>query len=246
MMDDLIYGLAAFCAGADAADQLIFAARASGLYSASNVNGEWRKVCNPVETGLPPTATVVAIPPRSGETARYVFAGMQGGVLRTSNSGADWYYSPLSAPPPVISSIAISPNFAADGVVVVGMLEDGVFRSEDHGRSWTPSNFGLLDMRVFSLVMSPQYMTDDTMASTTIPSARRCSTAQTHTSFRRSRCRMSSIASAAAMRLLAAFSTRTSAACRMLKRLPSRCTPPPPSTARPATRVMLPKPTSGL
>jgi photosystem II stability/assembly factor-like uncharacterized protein len=163
MMDYLIYGLAAFCAGADAADQLIFAARASGLYSASNVNGEWRKVCNPVETGLPPTATVVAIPPRSGETARYVFAGMQGGVLRTSNSGADWYYSPLSAPPPVISSIAISPNFTADAVVITGTLEDGVFRSEDHGRSWTPSNFGLLDLRVFSLVMSPHYMTDDTI-----------------------------------------------------------------------------------
>lgn len=162
-MDDLIYGLAVFPVQAADASQTYLAARNSGLYLSSDLNAKWSEVCNPHETGLPPTATAIAIPPNTGDTTRYAFAGMQGGVLRTSNGGADWYFSPLSAPPPVISCIAVSPEFETDGMLIVGTLEDGIFRSENRGGVWTPSNFGLLDLRVFSLAISPHFRSDETI-----------------------------------------------------------------------------------
>jgi photosystem II stability/assembly factor-like uncharacterized protein len=154
-MDDVIYGLAAL---SDSDNGKVLVARSSGLYMSSGANGDWNQVCNPDESPLPPTATAVAI-----KSAGYAFVGMQGGVLRTSNGGTDWYFSPLSVPPPVISCIAISPEFVSDGMLIVGTLEDGVFRSENRGGVWMPCNFGLLDMRVFSLAMSPNFLGDETI-----------------------------------------------------------------------------------
>ena len=94
---------------------------------------------------------------------RSVFAAVKGGILRSSDSGENWYTAAFPAPPPLFSCLAVSPDFERDGVLLAGTLEDGVFASSDRGVRWQPWNFGLFDLSVLCLALSPHWPRDETV-----------------------------------------------------------------------------------
>jgi photosystem II stability/assembly factor-like uncharacterized protein len=107
------------------------------------------------------TAAVAVSP--NFETDRNVFAGVPGGILRSTDGGQNWHIASLSSPPPFVLSLVVSPNFAHDGTILAGTLEDGVFYSGDRGEHWSAWNFGLLDLNVICMVISPNFANDETL-----------------------------------------------------------------------------------
>ena len=92
-----------------------------------------------------------------------LFAGSQGGVLRSADGGENWNVAIFPPPPPLVSALAVSPNFVHDGTLFAGTVEDGVFRSSDRGNRWSAWNFGLLDLHVLCMALSPHFADDDTL-----------------------------------------------------------------------------------
>jgi len=110
----------------------------------------------------PLETTAVAVSPE-WSTDHTVFAGVNGGVLRSVDGGATWSASVFPPPAPLVTALAVSPGYARDGVVLCGTMEDGVFRSSDRGSTWSPWNFGLLDLGVLALTISPAFVDDETL-----------------------------------------------------------------------------------
>lgn len=145
---DAVYALAQ-------SDQYVYAARLSGLYRSSNGGQTWHNTFVSLEQTLPTTAVTTV-----GST---VFAGVNGAVLRSVDSGDSWQMTGLSSPPPHVVALAASPNFSEDGIIFAGTAEDGVFVSTDGGHIWTAWNFGLLDQHIFALAVSPDFSRDQTL-----------------------------------------------------------------------------------
>ncbi|MBM4467753.1 MAG: hypothetical protein FJ014_19760 [Chloroflexi bacterium] len=165
-IQDLVYSLAT--SPDFAQDGICFAARQSGLYRSDDGGITWRTTYDSLdlEAPLATTAVVVSppfIPPSGGVSDRSVFAGVQGGILRSVDGGQTWNVAILPSPPPLVSALVVSPNFAHDGTLFAGTMEDGVFRSADRGSHWAAWNFGLLDLSVFSMAISPDFANDETL-----------------------------------------------------------------------------------
>jgi len=159
-MEELVYALAA--SPNFSQDQIIFAARPSGLYRSDDGGQSWRYSLDSLNLSEPlPTTTVALSPDFSSDQT--VFAGSAGGVLRSTDGGQTWQVIMLPPPPPVVSGIVVSPDYTRDGVVLVGSTEDGIFRSADRGSHWTIWNFGLLDLNILCLAISPNFAEDETL-----------------------------------------------------------------------------------
>ena len=89
-----------------------------------------------------------------------LLAGINGGVARSQDGGANWSAQPFRAPAPLVTCLALSPAFEEDGCALAGTFEDGVFRSSDGGESWTAVNHGLFDHSVYALALSPHFADD--------------------------------------------------------------------------------------
>jgi len=147
-------------------DQIIFAARQSGLYRSDDGGLTWHFAYDSLKLQIALPTAAVALSPSFNED-RTLFAGVSGGVLRSIDGGSSWEVAVLPTPPPQVTSLAVSPDFARDGTLFAGTLEDGVFRSADRGRSWAAWNFGLLDLSTLALVVSPGYQRDETLFAAT-------------------------------------------------------------------------------
>jgi photosystem II stability/assembly factor-like uncharacterized protein len=158
--DDFLYGLAVFNQALSDGDELLFGARASGLYH--SVDGlSWLPAMQSL-VDQAYSATAVAIGP--GRTSdESVFVGLSGGSLYTRDGGKSWFSGKMPSPPPVIACMAVSPNYLQDGIILAGSMEDGVLRSADRGQNWYAWNFGLLDLGVMCLAISPDFVEDETV-----------------------------------------------------------------------------------
>ena len=108
-----------------------------------------------------PTTSIVLSPDIGIDAG--AFAGVPGGVMKSTDAGKSWEVTGLASPPPMVAAMAISPNYVEDGVVFVGSSEDGVFRSASRGSSWSRWNFGLLDLTAYCFAISPNYAVDETL-----------------------------------------------------------------------------------
>ena len=133
----------------------IYAARQSGLY---RIQSE----CEPhslFRAWLPDQAMpalALAVDDEGGS----LLAGIQGGVARSTDGGANWEAIQLRAPAPLVTCLAAPPDFANGGCVLAGTFEDGVFRSTDGGATWQVGNHGLFDHNVYALALSPRFDED--------------------------------------------------------------------------------------
>ncbi len=137
------------------AGDIAYAARQDGLHrvdaggAAQNLYKSWRP-----DHDLPTAA--VAHDAASG----LLLAGINGGVARSADGGANWEARPFRSPPPLVTCLALSPDFATDGCALAGTFEDGCFGSSDGGRTWRAQNHGLFDHSVFCLALSPRFSED--------------------------------------------------------------------------------------
>jgi len=157
LQTDLVYALAC------TPDMgVCFAARGSGLYRSEDGGEIWQSAYDSLDfTGPMPTTSIVLSPDITIDAA--VFAGVPGGIWRSTDAGVNWLPTSLASPPPLVSTMAISPNYIEDGVVLLGTAEDGVFRSADRGSYWSRWNFGLLDLTAYCIGVSPDYAADETL-----------------------------------------------------------------------------------
>lgn len=152
-MNDVLYDVA--CA-MDADDRPIsFLARSSGVYQSNDAGDTWHKVSEG-------HATAVEVSP-SFARDQTVFAGLAGGICRSTDHGASWQTVSLGSPAPIVSCMAISPSFENDATVLAGTMEDGVFASRDGGHSWASSNTGLFTSNIVSIAISPDFRQDHLM-----------------------------------------------------------------------------------
>jgi photosystem II stability/assembly factor-like uncharacterized protein len=156
----LVYALAA--SPDFARDEIVFAARASGLVLSNDGGTSWRDAFASLELNAGLTATAVSLSPDFAKD-QLVFVGIPGGILCSKNGGATWQTSMTTTPPAFVSALVFSPNFNKDSTLFAGTMEDGVFLSTDRGDSWNPWNFGLLDGRVLALTLSPNFAVDGTL-----------------------------------------------------------------------------------
>jgi photosystem II stability/assembly factor-like uncharacterized protein len=91
----------------------------------------------------------------------HVYAGVSGGILRSTDAGRTWLSATFPPPAPLVTCLVISPAYVRDGTLFAGTLEDGVFISTDAGAHWSAWNFGLLDLNVLSLAISPDFERDE-------------------------------------------------------------------------------------
>jgi photosystem II stability/assembly factor-like uncharacterized protein len=163
-IQDVVYSLAT--SPNFAQDGVCFAARQSGLYRSDDGGLTWHSMydslCDSMGLEGPLTTTAVVVSP-DFESTQNVFAGAQGGILRSVDGGKSWNISLLPSPPPIVSTLVISPNFAQDGTLLAGTMEDGVFRSADRGTHFHRWNFGLLDLNVLSMAISADFASDETI-----------------------------------------------------------------------------------
>ena len=160
---DTVYTLVASAHPSPGDHRIVFSARSSGLYRSGD-RDSWQSVLDAMTTPEPLAVTAVALSPDLGSgTTDHVFAGVQGGILRSLDGGETWQSTAFTAPAPLVSALLVSPDYAVDSLVLAGTLEDGIFRSEDQGQSWHPWNFGLFDRRVLCLAISPNFGADQTV-----------------------------------------------------------------------------------
>ncbi len=155
LQQDTVYALTA-------SGNLLYAARASGLYRSDDGGVNWHNTFASLNRLVPLSTTALAV---EGST---VFAGVNGAVLCSEDSGESWQIVALSSPPPQVTALVISPNFASDNLVVAATPEDGIFVSTDRGASFTPWNFGLIDLNVYALAISPDFARDQTIFAGTV------------------------------------------------------------------------------
>jgi photosystem II stability/assembly factor-like uncharacterized protein len=151
---DLVYQFTAAASG-------WYAARASGLYRSIDQGVSWQPAY--ASLGIEGDLTTLAVAASGSEQSQFVFAGLSGELLRSTDSGDTWELAPKPAPAPVFTALAPSPDFARDGRLFAGTMEDGVLTYLDYGRNWALWNMGLLDGNILCLAVSPAYTEDQTL-----------------------------------------------------------------------------------
>ena len=133
----------------------IYAARQSGLYRIAAPGNEQSLF----SAWLPDQAMPgLAIAIDAG--GDLLLAGIQGGVARSTDGGANWEAIPLRSPAPLVTCLAAVPDFASGGCVLAGTFEDGIFRSTDGGATWLAVNHGLFDHSIYALALSRRFSAD--------------------------------------------------------------------------------------
>ena len=152
---DLIYEIAS-------SGDVCLSARMSGLYRSDDAGKSWQSVYDSLELTEALATLTVVIPPNFQQEPS-LFAGINGGILRSPDGGQTWERAFFPAPPTTITTMQASPNYASDGTLFAGTLEDGIFFSRNRGQTWRAGNFGLLDLSVYALAVSPNYADDSTL-----------------------------------------------------------------------------------
>jgi len=158
--DDFLYGLASFRKIQPEAADLLFGARASGLYRSTD-GISWVPATQSLGSQAFSATAVSVTPGRNADES--VIVGLSGGVLYTRDAGETWFSGKMPSPPPVIACLTVSPNYPQDGIILAGSMEDGVLRSADRGQNWSAWNFGLLDLGVMCLAISADFTEDETV-----------------------------------------------------------------------------------
>jgi len=136
-------------------DGLVCAAKKSGLYYSRDKGKTWKDAYASLKLAAPLPTSSAAISILNEIT--YVFAGIEGKILRSLTSGETWEVADLDSPAPQVTALAISPNFAKDGTLLAATIQDGILRSTDRGVNWTGWNFGLYDPNINALAfLDPQ------------------------------------------------------------------------------------------
>lgn len=139
-----------------------YAARASGLYRSTDQGASWKSIYVSLELPDPlPTLCVAA--PIGPDDHPYIFAGLNGGLLRSIDGGETWESTPQPSPSPIFSSLVPSPDFAQDGTLFAGTLGCGVLIYKSYGSKLSMWNFGLLDHEILCLEVSPNFIEDRTI-----------------------------------------------------------------------------------
>ena len=136
-------------------DGAIFAARQSGLYRVDNKGAALSLFHSWLPNQAMPTLAL-AIDAGGG----LMLAGIQGGVARSTDGGANWEAIPLRSPAPLVTCLAAPADFAGGGCVLAGTFEDSVFRSTDGGVTWLAVSHGLFDHSIYALALSPRFAED--------------------------------------------------------------------------------------
>jgi photosystem II stability/assembly factor-like uncharacterized protein len=145
---------------------ICFAARETGLVRSEDGGETWHSAYDSLQLVSPLPTTCVVCPvkhfPQNGSSSsdEIVFAGTNGGVLRSLDNGRNWTAAILRTPSPLVTALAISPTYAQDQTIFAATVEDGVFRSIDQGAEWAAWNFGLYDKNIFCLAASPNFAND--------------------------------------------------------------------------------------
>jgi len=158
--EGVIYALA--IGAGPAGRSVCYAASDAGLFGTRDGGVTWQPLYASLDLPEPLPAMAVAVPPDHAADG-IVFAGANGGVLRSFDRGATWHVAQLPSPPPLVVALAMSPAFSDDGVVFAATEQDGVFRSADRGGRWVAWNFGLLDLNLFCVAVSPAFARDETL-----------------------------------------------------------------------------------
>lgn len=98
-----------------------------------------------------------------------LFAGTNGGgVWKTTDGGANWYFISPGWLSQVVYSMAVSPNYAVDHTVLAGTNWTGLYLSTNGGASWTraPAPLDSVD-EVHEIAFSPIYASDRTIFAAT-------------------------------------------------------------------------------
>ena len=130
-------------------DGLVCAAKRSGLYYSRDKGRTWKDAYASLKLAAPLPTSAAAISIVNEIT--YVFAGIEGKILRSLTSGETWEVADLESPAPQVTALAISPNFAKDGTLLAATVQDGILRSTNRGVNWTGWNFGLYDSNINAL-----------------------------------------------------------------------------------------------
>jgi len=130
-------------------DGLVFAAKKSGLYKSTDRGKTWSAAYATLKLSAPLPTTSAAVSVVDDIT--YVFAAVEGRVLRSLDAGLTWQIARLESPAPLITSLDVSPNFTRDGLLLAGTMQDGIFLSTDRGVTWQGWNFGLYDSNINAL-----------------------------------------------------------------------------------------------
>jgi len=162
LSQDLIYQFAGPVEWSRARRGPCFAARMSGLFISQDDGKTWQSAYRSLNLSQALPTLAVAVAPGAGR-GLVVFAGYNGGVLRSPDSGETWENVALREPAPAVVALAVSPNFRRDGRVLAGTLADGIFYSADGGGHWQTGNLGLLDVNVLCLGISPGFESDQTI-----------------------------------------------------------------------------------
>lgn len=153
--EDTIYAVAGF-------NQTIFAARQTGLYRTVDNGIHWENVYQAWQPDTSYPTLAVTLSPNF-EKDNVVIAGVNGGVMLSTDRGQTWVAHQFRNPLPMVTCVAISPYFATDQTILAGTYEDGMFRSTDAGQSWQAFNFGLFDHNILCVTASPNFQNDSTI-----------------------------------------------------------------------------------
>jgi len=162
LSQDLIYQLAGPAEWSRARRGPCFSARMSGLWVSRDDGKTWQSAYRALNLSQDLPTLAVAIAPGVGREL-VVFAGYNGGVLRSPDGGETWENIAFRLPAPAVVSLAVSPGFRRDGWVLAGTLADGIFYSSDGGGHWQTGNLGLIDVNVLCLAISPGFDIDQTV-----------------------------------------------------------------------------------
>ncbi|MEW5870302.1 MAG: hypothetical protein AB1894_13590 [Chloroflexota bacterium] len=136
-----------------------YAARNSGLYFSINQGQSWQSAYASLNLSEPLPTLALAVPPAQ-EQSPIVFAGLDGGLLRSLHGVDQWESLPLPSPLPTFTALVSSPEFEKDGLLFAGTMQDGVLIFTNPGPSWAAWNFGLQDANMLCLACSPDFARD--------------------------------------------------------------------------------------
>jgi len=154
----------ALAASPDAAhDRTVFSATMAGLYR-SQGGGTWER--QEIAAEDVPLLSL-ALSPAIAQGGVLLAGAVEGGVLRSADSGMHWSLANFGGRQPHCATLILSPDFRNDGIAFAGTMRDGIFHSQDRGASWQARNFGLLDLNVLALVVSPDFAQDDLLYAAT-------------------------------------------------------------------------------
>lgn len=140
----------------------VYAARVSGLYYTEDEGQTWGSAY--ASLNLPAAlATLSVVVPHDSQAKHDLFAGLNGGLLHSTDGGGHWATFNFADPQPAVATLVASPDYAEDGRLWAGTLEDGVWYSTDFGGNWQTGNIGLIDLSVLCLAVSPAFKDDGTL-----------------------------------------------------------------------------------